>query len=416
MAFPALPARLVSLSWWAGTSGAGGGMVESSFRLGRIAGVEVGVNWSWLVVFVLIAWSLAVGVFPDQDPGRSRVIYLVMAVIAAGLFFASLLAHELGHAVTARREGMELDGITLWLFGGVARFKGRFPSAGAELRIALAGPFVSLVIGVVCSLLGWVVALPGGVGGVVAWIGYVNLILLVFNLLPALPLDGGRVLRALLWRAKASFAWATNVAAAIGRGCGYLLIGGGVVLFVFQGAFGGAWLAFIGWFLLAAATAEQRSVAARQALAGVRVGDLMTPDPITVSSHHSLGEFIDDVAWQRRHTTYPVMDDGRFVGLLAFRCVAAVPRDRWDARNVRSCMIPAEEVPTLHPEAAAIDALVELSESTANPGVVVDQGRLVGILSAADLARALDAGPRRRRAAPGPEPTAVGTGADHRSA
>jgi Zn-dependent protease/predicted transcriptional regulator len=369
--------------------------------------VEIGVNWSWIVVFALITWSLAAAVFPSQDPGRSRAAYIVMAVIAAALFFASLLAHELGHAVTARREGMELDGITLWLFGGVARFKGRFPSAGAELRIAVAGPAVSLVIGAVCSLLAWGVALPSSVDGVLAWIGYVNLILLVFNLLPALPLDGGRVLRALLWGAKADFAWATNVAATIGRGFGYLLIGGGIALFVFQGAFSGAWLAFIGWFLLGAATAEQRYVAARQALAGLRVSDLMTPDPITVPSDHTLGEFIDDVAWERRHTTYPVMDDGHVAGLLAFRCVSSVPRDQWDARNVQSCMIPAAEVPTLRPDTAAIDALVELSGSTANRGVVLDGGRLVGILSAADLARALEAGPRRRRGARGPEPTPV---------
>jgi Zn-dependent protease/predicted transcriptional regulator len=390
--------------------------VESSFRLGRIAGVDVGVNWSWLVVFALITWSLAAGVFPDQDPGRSQAVYIAMAVAAAVLFFASLLAHELGHAVTARREGMELDGITLWLFGGVARFKGQFPGAGAELRIAIAGPAVSLLIGAACSLLAWGIALPGGVDGVLAWVGYVNLILLVFNLLPALPLDGGRVLRALLWGAKDDFAWATNVAATIGRGFGYLLIGGGIGLFVFQGAFSGAWLAFIGWFLLGAATAEQRYLAARQALAGLRVGDLMTTDPVTVPSDHTLGDFIDDVAWQRRHTTYPVMDDGSFVGLLAFRCVSAVPRTEWDARSVRSCMIPADDVPQLRPETTAIDALMELGGSAANRAVVLDDGRLAGIISAADLGRALEAGPRRRRAARGPGRTAVGAGADRRPA
>src|SRR5690349_17690067 len=135
-----------------------------------------------------------------------------MAVVAAVLFFVSLLGHELGHAVTARREGMDLDGITLWLFGGVARFKGMFPSARAELRIALAGPAVSLVIGVVCSVLAWTLGLPSAADGVLAWLGYVNLILLVVNLLPALPLDGGRVLHATLWRARRDFAWATKVA------------------------------------------------------------------------------------------------------------------------------------------------------------------------------------------------------------
>jgi Peptidase family M50/CBS domain len=231
---------------------------------------------------------------------------------------------------------------------------------------------------------------------VLAWVGYVNLILLVFNLLPALPLDGGRVLRALLWGAKDDFACATNVAATIGRGFGYLLIGGGIALFMFQGAFSGAWLAFVGWFLLGAATAEQRYVAARQALAGLRVRDLMTADPITVPSGHSLGQFIDDVAWQRRHTTYPVMDDGRFAGLLAFRCVSSVPRDQWDARSVRSCMIPADDVPRLRTDQAAIDALVELSGASVNRGVVMDDGDLLGILSAADFGRALDAGARRR--------------------
>jgi Zn-dependent protease/predicted transcriptional regulator len=370
--------------------------MESSFRLGRIAGVEVGVNWSWLVVFALITWSLAAGVFPDQDPGHPDGVYVAMAVVAALLFFASLLGHELGHAATARREGMELDGITLWLFGGVARFKGTFPSAGAELRIALAGPAVSLAIGVVCSVLAWALALPSAVDGVLAWLGYVNLILLVFNLLPALPLDGGRVLRAALWGAKRDFRWATDVAATIGRGFGYLFIAGGVFLFIFQGAFGGAWLAFIGWFLLSAAGAEQRYLAARSALAGLRVRDLMTPDPVTVHSDATLGGFFDEVAWQRRHTTYPVVDDGHVVGLLAFSCLSSVPRDEWNLRSVRECMIPADRVPDLAPDEEAIDALGELSGSTVNRAVVLDRGRLVGILSAADLGRALEARPRIR--------------------
>jgi Zn-dependent protease/predicted transcriptional regulator len=370
--------------------------VESSFRLGRIAGVEVGVNWSWLVVFALITWSLASGVFPSQDPGHSDGTYIAMAVVAAALFFASLLGHELGHAVTARREGMELDGITLWLFGGVARFKGMFPTAAAELRIALAGPAVSLVIGVACSLAAWALALPSAVDGVLAWLGYVNLILLLFNLLPALPLDGGRVLRAVLWRTRHDFGWATTVAASIGRGFGYVLIAGGVFLFIFQGAFGGAWLAFIGWFLLGAAGSEQRQLAARQALAGLRVRDLMTVDPVTVAADHTIGRFIDEVAWQRRHTTYPVLDDGHVVGLLAFRCLSSIPRETWDVRGVRECMIPLEQVPRLRPDTPAIDALVELSETSVNRGVVLEQGRLVGIISAADLSRALELPPRRR--------------------
>jgi Zn-dependent protease len=155
--------------------------VQTSFRLGRVAGVEIGANWSWLFVVALIIWVLAAGVFPESNPGLSDGAYLAMAATAAVFFFASLLLHELGHAVQARREGMELDGITLWIFGGVAKFKGKFPSAGAELRIAVAGPLVSLVLGIAFLTFAALVPLPSGVDGVVFWLGSINLILLAFR-------------------------------------------------------------------------------------------------------------------------------------------------------------------------------------------------------------------------------------------
>jgi Zn-dependent protease len=173
--------------------------MSPSFELGRIAGIRIGINWSWLVVFALITWTWAVHIFPARTPGLGDGTYLAMALVASVVFFASLLAHELGHALQARREGMEIEGITLWLFGGVARFKGMFPSAGAEFRIAIAGPLVSLGLGIAFVLVGEFAGLPLEAEGVAAWLGYVNLLLLAFNLLPALPLDGGRVLRSGLW-------------------------------------------------------------------------------------------------------------------------------------------------------------------------------------------------------------------------
>ena len=245
--------------------------MNDSITLGRIAGIRVGVNWSWLVVFALIVWTLSESIFPRMNPGLSDGTYLGMAIAAALLFFISLLMHEYGHALVARREGMEIDGITLWLFGGVARFKGMFPSAGAEFRIAIAGPIVSLVLGVLFVLFAWLTPSPEAVDGAAAWLGYINLTLLVFNLLPALPLDGGRVLRSALWAARNDFAWATRVAAWVGRAFGYVFIAVGLGFFIFQGAFSGAWLAFIGWFLLQAAGAEDRYLLARQALSGLRV-------------------------------------------------------------------------------------------------------------------------------------------------
>jgi Zn-dependent protease/CBS domain-containing protein len=375
-----------------------GRVVNGNISLGHIGGVEVRINWSWLVIFALIVWSLADGVFPSQNPGLSRGTHLAMAVVAALLFFASLLLHELGHSWQARREGLEIDGITLWLFGGVSEFKTRFPSAGAEFRIAIAGPLVSLLLGVVFVLIA-LAGLPSAVDGVAAWLGYINLALLVFNLIPALPLDGGRILRAALWQARGDLGWATRVSTDIGRGFGYLFIALGIAMFIFQGSFSGAWLAFIGWFLLQAATAEARYIATAAALDGLRVRDLMVRNPVTVDGDLTVGQFMDEVARSRRFTTYPVVDGERPIGLLAFSSVAALPRAEWDSRLVRDAMIPLDQVPLLTEDATAVDALAALSPPTSNRGLVVENGHLAGLLSITDLTRALEV---RRPARPAP--------------
>jgi Zn-dependent protease len=371
--------------------------LRDTITLGRFAGIRVGVNWSLLVVYALIVWTLSESIFPSQNPGLSDATYLVMGLVAATLFFLSILLHEFGHAFAARKEGMEIDGITLWLFGGVARFKGMFPSAGAEFRIAIAGPLVSLVLGVGFTAIAWQLGLTQPVDGVAAWLGYINLSLLVFNMLPALPLDGGRVLRSALWAAKGDYAWATRISAQIGRGFGYLFIVGGIALVIFESAFSGLWLVFIGWFLLQAAGAEDRYLLARQALAGLHVRDLMVREPVTTSPDVTLGEFMDEVVWHRRYTTYPVTENGRAVGLLPFRCVAQVPRRDWDRRHVRDCMLPRALVPVVEPDDELIDAAAELSESEVNRALVVEDGyELVGLLSATDVNRAFEV--RRRLA------------------
>jgi Zn-dependent protease/CBS domain-containing protein len=364
-------------------------VLSGNISLGRIGGVEVRINWSWLVIFALIVWTLADGVFPSTNPGLSGNTHLAMAIVAALVFVVSIVLHELGHAWEARREGLEVDGITLWLFGGVSQFKGGFPSAGAEFRIAIAGPLVSLVLGVVFVLIA-IAGLPSAVDGVAAWLGYINLALLVFNLIPALPLDGGRVLRAALWQSKGDLAWATRVGTDIGRVFGYLFIGLGLAMFIFQGSFSGAWLAFIGWFLLQAATAEARYIATEAALHGLRVRDLMVRDPVTVDGDLTVGQFMDEVARSRRFTTYPVVDRERPIGLLAFGSVAALPRSEWDSRRVRDAMLPLDRVPQLTEDETAIDALTALSSPTSNRGLVVENGHLAGLLSITDLTRALE--------------------------
>jgi Zn-dependent protease len=368
-----------------------------NLTIGRFGGVEVRLNWSLIAVFALITWSLAEGVFPSQNPGLSHGTYIAMAIVAAVLFLASILLHELGHSWVARREGIEVDSITLWLFGGVSQLKGRFASAGDEFRVAISGPLVSIVLGVLFVLIA-VAPVPSSVDGVAAWLGYINLILAVFNLLPASPLDGGRVLHAALWRAKGDFAWATRVASEIGQGFGYLFIALGLAMFIFQGSFSGAWLAFIGWYLLQGARAEARYVATEQALEGLRVRDLMVRDPVSVDADSTIGRLMDDVVWSHRFTTYPVLDGGRPVGLLTFASVAAVPRSDWDTRRVRDTMIPLDQVPLLTEDEKAVDALAELATPSANRGLVVDNGHLAGLLSITDLARALEVGRRPAQA------------------
>jgi Zn-dependent protease/CBS domain-containing protein len=371
--------------------------VNEGIEVGRIAGIRIAIHWSWIVVFVLITWTLANSIFPSQNPGLADSTYVAMAVAAAVLFFTALLLHELGHSLQAQREGVEIDGITLWLFGGVARFKGMFPSAGAEFRIAIAGPFVSLLIGVAFVLAAWALPLPEAVDGIAAWLGFINLFLLAFNLIPAFPLDGGRVLRSVLWARSGNLAAATRTAGRVSRVLAYLLIAAGLAELVFLRSFGGVWLAFLGWFLLQASAGEARAIAAREALGGLRVGDLMVRDPATARQDMSLGRFMDDVVRSRRFTTYPVVDDGHAVGLLPFRCVAEIPRSEWDERAVRDCMLRLDQVPVLTSDDGLLDALEKLDASEVSRALVVDNGRLVGLLSATDLARVLERGRPRRR-------------------
>ncbi|HEX6582404.1 MAG TPA: site-2 protease family protein [Thermoleophilaceae bacterium] len=365
------------------------GPLHASFGLGRVAGVEIGVNWSWIVVVGLVSWSLGAVVFPDEVPGLSDGTYLAMALIATVLFFASLLLHELGHAVVARREGMEIAGITLWLFGGVARFNGMFPSGGAELRIALAGPAVSLFLGLLFLGVAAVVPLPDAVDGVVAWLGRINLILFGFNMLPALPLDGGRVLRALLWLRSGDFMRATRTAGGLGRvfGNGLMILG---ALAVFAGGAGGLWLIAIGFFLSAAAQAEVSFATTRTALSGLRVRDAMVAEPESVPADSTLAAFVSGPFARSRHAAYPVMRDGQLAGLLYFRDLAAIPPGDWDRARVDQAAVPIGRIGTLSPDDDLAEALMQLADTKLQRALVVDGDRLAGLLSITDVSRLLE--------------------------
>jgi Zn-dependent protease/predicted transcriptional regulator len=365
--------------------------MNASVRVGRILGIPLEVNWGWLIVFGFLIYTLGHDILPSENPGLKDRTYYVMAVVAALAFFGSIVLHELGHALVARREGMEIEGITLWLFGGIARFAGVFPSAGAELRIACAGPLVTLVLGGIFVGVDQL-ALPSPVDGVLAWLGYINLLLLVFNLIPALPLDGGRILRSIMWRLKGDYVWATVRAALAGRGLSLLMIGTGIVLFIFQGAgIGGLWFAFIGWFLYQASTIELRQVAISDTLQGLTARNIMTEDVIALHPEAPLGHALDSLEPAERHSAYPVIDnDAQPFGLLSMGTLAAPPRSEWESHRVRDFMLPLEQVPTVNVDDDAAQAVEVLQTTPLRHALVLEDGHLAGVLTLSDLADAVE--------------------------
>lgn len=367
----------------------------SSFVFLRVRGIPVGAHWSWLFVFGLVVWSLASSLFPAAYPGLSDISYLSMGIVAGALFFISILLHELGHAFRALREGLTIDGITLWLFGGVARFKGIFPSAGAEFRIAVAGPVVSVVITLVFAAL-TALGRQGGLGwpeqaqGVVDYLWRINAIVVAFNMIPALPLDGGRILRAWLWHRQESFPAATVSAARAGKAFGGLLAIVGVLnLFSGGAGAGGLWFVFLGWFLIQAAESETEVGLMQTVLRGRRVGDLMTEDPQIVDADISLDRFLDEATQTRGPSDLPVLRAGELVGMISQRAVGEVPSAERATRTVAQAMIPRSELTILDPEAEVVDVLEDLQRSPRR-APVMDDGTLVGILSVSDVVRLLE--------------------------
>jgi Zn-dependent protease len=322
------------------------GTLAPGLLVGRVAGVEIRLHWTWLLAAAFITATLAGGVFPSEVGGLSGGAYLVMGLLTAVLFFVSLLLHELGHALEARRAGIPTRAITLWMLGGVAQSGGPFPSAGVEARVALAGPAVSAALGAVLVGAGQIGGLPAAIGALLEWLGWMNLLLLAFNMIPALPLDGGRVLRAALWRLSGNLLRATRVAARVSQALAVILIGFGAVTFLVSAAFGGVWLVFIGWFVFSAATAEVRGAAAQVALAGVQVAELMTPDPITIPATASLGDLLE-LRRRTGHSVYAVIDDhGDAVGLISTQEAERLPDHRRNWATVR--LAPRRSRPARH--------------------------------------------------------------------
>jgi Zn-dependent protease/CBS domain-containing protein len=369
--------------------------MNENVSLGRIAGIRVGFNWSLLVVAALITWSLASSFLPSAAPGQTSAAYWTAGVISAFVFVASLLAHELAHSVVAMSRGVKVEGITLWLFGGVSRISGDTNSPGTQALFTFVGPLTSLAVGAVFYLISLVVrggSQPGLVLATLSWLGYINISLGLFNLVPAFPLDGGRLLQSLIWLRTGDRLRATRIAARIGMGFGYLLIAYGLATFIFTGSVvGGVWSAFLGWFLLGAARSEEAGGLIRQALSGISVRDVMTPNPVLAPDNISVEDALHGYVLASRHSTFPTHDaSGRLSGLLTLRALKNVAPGARVTTLIKDITCPLDSVSTVNPADPAVN-LLGASEEGCSDGrtLVVDSGRLVGIVSPSDISTIL---------------------------
>ncbi len=387
-------------------------MFRRRIPLMRLLGFEIRFDLTWLIVVALVVWSLSAGLFPATFADLPISTYVWMGILGAIGLFASIVLHELAHSVVGRRLGMRIRGITLFALGGASELAEEPATARTEFLMAIAGPVASVILALVFFLLGWAISAAGGPGPLAAVLGYLlgmNLILAGFNMIPAFPLDGGRVLRAALWAWRGDVAWATRVATMAGGGIGLGLIFLGIVEALTGNAFGGMWLVLIGLFIRASAAATHQRLMAGQLLAGVPVRRLMKTELVTVPPTLSVAELVESYLLQRSLKRVPVMDEaGRALGCVGVEEAKRVPPEQRASRSVRDILTPLGADGTISPDAEAKQALEQMQRSGQGRLFVTEGDRLVGVLTLRDLLQYLSvkselhAADRDRRQPPAP--------------
>jgi Zn-dependent protease/CBS domain-containing protein len=365
-------------------------MFTRTFELLKIFGISLRIDLSWFVIAVLLTWSLATGFFPVYYGDLQPADYWSMGVGGTLGLFVSIVLHELGHSVVALRHGIQIRGITLFIFGGVAEMADEPPNAKAEFLVAIGGPAVSVAIALVCWA-GWEagmrLAWPVQVVAVLGYLALINAILVAFNMIPAFPLDGGRVLRAILWHFQGSLRRATRVTSAIGSLFGIVLIGLGLVSFLGGNLIGGIWFFVLGMFLRWAAQMSYRQLLVRRALEGEPVSRFMQPDVKTVPPWLTLQELLDDYVYRYHHQMFPVVREGQLVGCVTTHVLREVPREEWGVRRVDQVADACAPDNTIESTADAMQALAKMTAADTSRLMVVDGGQLRGVLGLKDLMR-----------------------------
>ena len=360
----------------------------SSIKLGRILGIDVGFHWSWIFIFFFVTWSFATGVFEEFYPQWSDAQRWIGGAFVAGIFFLSVLAHELSHAIVSNRNGLPVRSITLFIFGGVANLSKEPDTAGLEFRIAIVGPLTSLALGVIFAAI-WFAVRPAsdGLAGISANLALINASLAVFNMLPGFPLDGGRVFRSIVWARNKNRLRATRTAARTGEWIAYGIMGIGIAYTYFGGIFNGLWFLFIGFFLRNASSASYEQLVIESTLSGISVRDVMQTDLRQVPPDLMVEELVHEHMLRHSGRCFAVMAAGDFAGIITLTDVRNVPRDLWATTSVYRAMTPANRLHTVDPSANLAQVLHLMGEHDVNQLPVVRGRELVGILHRGDIMR-----------------------------
>ena len=394
----------------------------SSIKLGRVFGIDIGIHWSWIFIFLVVTWSFATGVFDEFYPQWSTPQRWIGGGAIALVFFLSVLAHELSHAIIANRNGLPVRSITLFVFGGVANLTREPDSAGVEFRIAIVGPLTSLALGAFFAAL-WLIFrnLSEGFAGICANLALINTSLAVFNMLPGFPLDGGRVFRSAIWARNHDRLRATRIAAKTGEWIAYGVMGIGIAYTFFGGYFSGIWFLLIGFFLRNASTASYDQLVIETTLNGIYVRDVMQRDVDTIAPDVTIDELVHDYVLKRNKRCFAVVAAGEFAGLITLADIRLLPREDWPSMSVYRAMTPVTKLHTVTSSETMTQVLQLMSQHDVNQLPVVDRRELVGLLTRSDVMRFIEVRrdlddhpgrgvPDKRDAAPPPPDAPVPTG------
>ncbi len=365
--------------------------MRNSFQIGKIFGISIRIDYTWFLIFAMVAWSLGMHYFPRMYPSWSQLVYWTMGIITAIIFFVSVLAHELAHSLVSKARGVPVNSITLFIFGGVAHISDEPKKPGSEFLMAIAGPITSIVIGAIFGL----IYISAGrsrtpIIAMALWLSGINMSVGLFNLIPGFPLDGGRILRAVVWKITGNLRKATRIASGVGRLIAYLFILWGIWRVFSNDWVGGVWIAFIGWFLENAASSSYRQIEFREILRGLKVKNAMVSNCTKLEKGLTIREMVDSYVLYTAQQCFPVVDNNIVIGIVTLHDIKGIPKDQWEITTVEEAMVPLQNMKTVSPEDDLFSVMLLMNTEQVNQFPVIENNQLIGIISKDNLVNAIN--------------------------